>query len=140
MPATSDLTDALEETLPDIDRHLADEDVPLAQRPMSAAILFVKHFVLEVQEPQKDAAVPGPVGDFISTPWFAKVYSHMMDRIETASVRPLSAIKTTGFSNSSRSRVRPSPYVSQRYGGVRVKLIRPSGSTFLTASATTNAR
>ena len=50
MTETADLTSALEQTLPAIDRDLAKRDITLAQRPLEAAIAFALNCVEAVQD------------------------------------------------------------------------------------------
>lgn len=77
MPTTTSLTAILAGKLPAIDRYLADQDVPLNQRSIQAAMEFVTRFIEAVREPGQDAAALGHMSHFIATGWFPKLYAQV---------------------------------------------------------------
>lgn len=74
MVETTDLTETLAEALPLIDRALAERDIALKERPLSAAIEFVSYFVHAVREGETPEAEPGEPSEFLATQWFASLY------------------------------------------------------------------
>jgi hypothetical protein len=67
----------LREALPVIDRNLAAREFPLHQRILQAALEFVQHCVLSVQEVGNDEVSPGDTQEFIATRWFSVIYHHV---------------------------------------------------------------
>jgi len=56
--------------LPDIDEHLSESKIRLAERPLSAGGIIVRNFILEVSgDANKD--------DYATKPWFAILYHHV---------------------------------------------------------------
>lgn len=62
--------DAMEE----IDPILAEQEIPLKTRPLSAALMFVKHFIVEVSHGNKENP--------FEEPWFAVIYHHVREWYE----------------------------------------------------------
>ncbi len=75
MTETGILSEAIEQVLPDIDRYFADQDVPVTERPLQAAIVFTTNFVLAVQDQGDPSTPPGAPGDFVVSRWFAMLYA-----------------------------------------------------------------
>ena len=71
----SDLKAAMAEALPIIDRHLAEQDVPLGLRPLHASVEFTDSLVMEVQEAGKEPTKPGSHKEYLQSPWFAEIFS-----------------------------------------------------------------
>ena len=77
MNETADLHSVLIQILPAIDRCLAEQDVPLAQRPLRASIHFVINFIEKVQEQEAAITNPRPPKEFLKSSWFASLYEQV---------------------------------------------------------------
>lgn len=73
MSTVTKMTEKLEEILPVIDGWLSS--IPPHERPLLAAIEFVRNFVLEVEQ-AGERIVPNvdESTDFVAQPWFAKIF------------------------------------------------------------------
>lgn len=70
-----DIEDYIYPALEQIDEVLQRRDDPLSTRPMTAALLFVEHFVLEVSHGNKEEP--------LLEPWFATIHYHVQEWYES---------------------------------------------------------
>ncbi len=76
----SEFLKELDLAISEIDRALAAGRIPLNERPLLAAIEYVKHFVIEVgSNADSISAVPGEFTSFAASPWFGFVYGRVED-------------------------------------------------------------
>lgn len=75
MAEPANLSEAIGQVLPDIDRYLAEQDVAVSDRPLQAAITFVLNFVKAVQDKGTPSIRPGDPQEFIASDWFAQLYA-----------------------------------------------------------------
>ncbi len=66
----------LSEALDAIDRGLAEGDMPLTTRPLTAARYFVRYWVSQVEDGQSEGPhAPGEFSDYLTSDWFKVIYA-----------------------------------------------------------------
>ena len=68
----------LSEALDAIDRGLAEGDMPLTTRPLTAARYFVRYWVSQVEDGQSEGPhAPGEFSDYLTSDWFKVIYADL---------------------------------------------------------------
>ncbi|MBJ7318063.1 MAG: hypothetical protein JHC96_04610 [Brevundimonas sp.] len=65
--------ESLAEALDLIDRWLGELNVPLRQRPLQAALEFVRHFIIEIKVGDQEPQAPGDIAEVILAEWFKPI-------------------------------------------------------------------
>jgi hypothetical protein len=79
MERVGNLDEYLQQALPLVDGKLEADDVPVAQRPLHAAIEFVVHFVTAVKLGDRIQYESGEHEGMTQQPWFAMIYAEVRE-------------------------------------------------------------